>query len=158
MKLITIIILAVAAILIPFRHRITKETMTRLACNPATIMRLIYIGFAILWVFVADDAARIHVPHTFYVAVPSGVLLLYAIFPLKTIWVLVPTTLITGWSLHMYQSMRFQIVHLGIKTDMYGLIFFGALYLLMLLGSLAILYATGPFMMKICISKKESHS
>jgi hypothetical protein len=155
MKLITIIILAVAAILIPFRHRITKQAITKLACNPATIMRLAYIGFAVLWVFVADDAARVHVPRTFYVAVPSGVLLLYAIFPLRTIWLLVPTTLITGWCLHMYQSMRFQIIHLGIKTEMYELIFFGALYVLILVGSLAILYATGPFMMKLCKEKKN---
>jgi hypothetical protein len=148
MKTITIIILAGAVILIPFRNRITKESMTKLAHDPSTITRLVYVGIALLWLYIAQNAERIHLPPKLYAAFPSGVLLLYAIFPLRTIWLLIATTFLTGWCLHMYQSVQFQIAHLGVKIEMLGLVMMDVQYVLMLVIGLAFLYATGPYLMK----------
>ncbi len=148
MKTLTIIILAGAVIMLPFRKRITKASMTSFARDPLTYTRLVYVGIAFLWLYIANDAERIHIPQKLYAAFAFAVLLLYAIFPLRTIWLLVAATFMTGWCLQMYQSLQFQIAHLGVKIEMLGLVMIDAQYVFILLIGLALLYVTGPCLMK----------
>ena len=148
MKLITIITIAFAVVLLPFRHRITREAILRIVRDPATITRLAYAGIAMLWLYVADDASRIHIPPQLYTAVPFAVLLLYVVFPVRRIWLLIVITLFTGWSLQMNQTMHFQVAHLGLKTDMYGLVIITLINVFILVIGTGILYLAGPCNMK----------
>jgi hypothetical protein len=156
MKLTIIIAMAIAVIVYPFRSRITRKAILRVIRNPIFFTRLAYVGIAMIWLYIAQDAARIHISPFMYAAVSSGILLLYAAFPLFRIWLLVIVILLAGWGLNMYQTLEFQIVHLGLKTDMHDLCIITSINVFILILSASALYLVGPFNMKRPFKKKEA--
>lgn len=124
--------------------------------------RVLYFFYAVLWwylctneiMFSEGDAGRINVPEILYVYLPSLSLFLYAIFPLNTVWALPVTVLVLGWMLHIYRSMVFSFIHMGVKDDMLGVIIFLLIFLFILSICLVILYFSGPYYVKYLHNKE----
>lgn len=124
--------------------------------------RVLYFFYAVLWWYLntngiiisGNDAGRINVPLILYVYLPSLSLFLYAIFPLNSFWALPVTILVLGWMLHLYRSLAFSFIHMGVKDDMLGVIIFFLISLFILSICLAILYFSGPYYVKYLHNKE----
>src|SRR4030042_794185 len=104
MKILILIILALAILLFPFRRHFDSPEKIRglfeKVKHPLTKhfmpIRFIYLAFALFWFFLNKnniffsqwDAHRIGIPVGWYTSVPAFLLLFYALFPTNKVWTL----------------------------------------------------------------------
>ena len=164
MKILILIILALAILLFPFRRHFDSPEKIRVLFekvkHPLTKhfmpIRFIYLAFALFWFFLNKnnivfsqwDAHRIGIPVGWYITAPVLPLLLYAVFPSTIIWLFPVATLVLGWTLHEQKTIDFLRAHMGVKTDMTGAIVLISLHVLVLALCVIVLYATGPYLRK----------
>lgn len=120
-----------------------------------TLGRLTYVALAGLWFLMnkhnvllsESDAQRINIPTYLYLWLPAIILLLYSILPKMIIWSFVIVTLLSGWSLHMLESLNFALAN-GAKADISCIFMQMTVYVIALLLAIALLYVVGPFIQK----------
>lgn len=118
--------------------------------------RCAYLGFAALWWFANKqhfilsewDAQRINVPMTLYIGIPILAFALYSIRPSPTTWVFVIAVYTTGYGLHVYESLKFDIIHMDVKTDIISTATQMTVYLLVFALCVTVLYMSGPYIRK----------
>jgi len=158
MKTIILITMMLAIILLPFRrHFENTEKIKVLNKRYLLLIRFIYLGLAILWLFLNEnniilskyDALRIGIPILWYTILPAIFLLLYAIVPLTQIWILPAVTLVLGWGMHTQKSLSHVLSDFNAKTDMLGFILLSFYNVFFLVLCIVILYLFGPYLKKI---------
>lgn len=145
-------------LLLPFRRRFNNiEKIRELNRHHLLLVRFIYLGLAILWLFLNEnniifskyDALRIGVPVLWYVMLPTIFLLFYAIFPLNQIWILSASILLLGCGMHIQKSISHVLSDFNAKTDMLGFILMTFYDLFFPVLCIVILYLLGPYLKKI---------